>query len=102
MGRRVGAACWTDKVGSSGRALHRASEADRHTAYITRRGASEGVPMISYNGWFAVRTSFLRTDTLMVLNFPNDFIKFPYNWDNIIHDINKIYSIINFKESKYD
>ena len=25
---------------------------------------------------------------------------FPYNWDNVIHVINKIYSIINFRESK--
>ena len=27
---------------------------------------------------------------------------FPYNWDNVIHVINKIYSIINFKDSKCD
>ena len=27
---------------------------------------------------------------------------FPYNWDNVIHVIKKINSIINYKESKCD
>ena len=27
---------------------------------------------------------------------------FPYNWDNVIHVIKKIYSIIKFKDSKID
>ena len=27
---------------------------------------------------------------------------FPYNWDNVIHVIRKKYSIIHFKDPKYD
>ena len=34
--------------------------------------------------------------------FPNQFIKFPYNWDNVIHVIKKMYSKIKFKDSKCD